>query len=362
MKKISLFETLISKTNLTIEKEEDLVKTYKVLTAVVVQPMSNLRPLYKDLPNCLDSTQKRELIANTYSCFDILMWNQFLQMMFKQNVSQAAAVAKAKDFGIRVGDFEIFKYLPFIPQESIANLQNLNGPYNLKEMQTKVLEVFKKYEKMVEGFARKKLAFLANKNPQNMIDIINDVKVAYLSKVEIFLIHYKGDDLGKMLNASMGRYIKNYVNSKTSAKRNNFTLVKDEDGVKTSTYNLVSTTIEVDGEETDLLNTLDIGSSSSEYKRVEIKNSCKALLKAYKPSNQKNSNVIKEVMKILNNDNSDYISWYNQQENTNFNDPSEMVDEKNFVKSIATYCGVSQAKLNGILLSLKDQYMELLQD
>ena len=52
----------------------------------------------------------------------------------------------------------------------------------------------------------------------------------------------------------------------------------------------------------------------------------------------------------------------NQQENTNFNDPSEMVDEKNFVKSIATYCGVSQAKLNGILLTLKDQYMELLQD
>lgn len=362
MKKISLFETLISKTNLTIEKEEDLVKTYKVLTAVIVQPMSNLRPLYKDLPNCLDSTQKRELIANTYSCFDILMWNQFLQMMQKQNVSQVVAVAKAKDFGIKVEDFEIFKYLPFIPQESIANLQNLNGPYNLKEMQTKVLEVFKKYEKMVEGFARKKLSFLANRNPQNMMDILNDVKVAYLSKVEIFLIHYKGDDLGKMLNVSMGRYIKNYVNSKTSAKRNNFTLVKNEDGVKTSTYNLVSTTIEVDGEETDLLNTLDTGASSTEYKRIEIRSSCKALLKSYKPTNQKNGQIIQEVMKILSNDNQNYINWYNAQENTNFQDITEIAEEKNLLKSIANYCSVSQSKLNSILTSMKDKYMEILQD
>lgn len=362
MKKIPLFEALISKANLTIENEEDLKKTYKVLTSVVVQPMSNLRPRYKELPNCLDATQKRELIADAYSSFDVIMWNQFLQMMFKQNVSQALAVAKAKDFGIEVDDFEIFQYLPFVDQKEIANLQNLNGPYNLKEMKTKVWEIYKKHEKLIEAFTRKKLSFLANKNPQNMIDIINDVKVAYLAKVEIFLVYYQGNDLGKMLNASMTNYINNYVNSRTSGKRNDFTLVKDEDGVKSSVYNLVSTTIEVDGEETDLLNTLDTGASSTEYKRIEIKNSCKALLNAYKPVNQKNGQIIEEVMKILSNDNQNYIDWYNAQENTNFQDITEIAEEKNLLKSIASYCSVSPSKLDSILASMKDKYMEILQD
>lgn len=363
MKKISLFDTLISKTNLTIEKEEDLEKTYKVLTSVVVQPMSNLRPRYKELPNCLDSTQKRDLVAEAYSSFDVIMWNQFLQMMYKKNVSQTAAVALAKDFGIKVEDFEIFKYIPFVDKNEIANLQNLNGPYNLKEMQEKVLETYKKHEKMVEAFTKKKLSFLANKNKQNMVDIINDVKVAYLAKVEIFLVYYQGNDLGKMLNSSMKNYITNYVNSKVSKKRNNFTLVKDENGIKSSVYNLVSTTIEVDGEETDLLNTLDTGASSTEYKRIEIKNSCKGLLKSYKPSvNQKNSQVIVEVMKILSNENPEYVTWYNNKENTNFETPSDIAEEKNFLKSISDYCNVSPSKLNGILGNLKGKFMEVLED
>lgn len=351
MNKVPLFDTILK----SIGVDDHHQDFYNALIKRILNPGLPTRQFYKMLPK-IEPNKRIMLSTKVNESLDILMWTQFLANVFAKNLSGRDLVLSMRSYGIRPRDLSIFSHLRSIEQHDFDNLRQLKSPLTVKQTESLVLTCLKKFKPLIRSLVFKKLSFLTIGNQIDLQDQFCELECFLIGRIYYFLPVHRDVDLFKVLNRSLRNHVLNTIQFYTSEKRS-LRMPMDCEG--TSALNTISTSTEIDNREEDLLEFTDSG--IDHYRESNIRIDCVRQSELCQRELSVNERVVNEVLKILRNENSEYIEWYNKRYRTKFNKPSDVAGESNFLKTVSMYCRTSLEKLSEVLQTLKPDFMEILQ-
>lgn len=363
MKHIPLFDNLLSKIGFN-PSENELPEIYQTMVNLLVYPNVKRREFYPTMTTLIPKQMQKDVLNVTTDNPEFMMWIQYLNYLRVNGLSGIKAIAALQDFKCKPEDLEIFTYLKNVPQDILKKIKTLPAPLNYKQFQKEVEACYERVEKIVNGVIYSRASFLSERSKENMRDIVADIKMVLVEKIRYHLHFLRGEDLDKASVKATTNYLINYIHYNTSGKRSHFTVSRDEDGNYNSFVNTTSATIEHDGESSDLFDTLNVSNACDEYNEITIRSSCRSVIENYKLKNINNEAAMVEVMKIISNENDEFLTWYNDKTGMDMTSPLDILEEnpKGFMKEVCAYCKVPMTTMNNLLRTyLKPCYEGILE-